>query len=125
MKKNILLIDDDKSLCEELEEILADEGYIVDKVYDGKKALSVIIDKNYDLILLDLKIPEIDGYGVLKFFLNKKINFKIIVLSGSPVKSKKFILEKEKKILLDKVDDFINKPFDIEKLLSKIKKLLK
>ena len=63
MKKNILLIDDDKSLCEELEEILTDEGYIVDKVYDGKKALSVIIDKNYDLILLDLKIPEIGVSG--------------------------------------------------------------
>jgi two-component system OmpR family response regulator len=125
MKKRILIIDDDKSLCEELEEILIDEGYHVDKVSDGKKALSILLDHNYELILLDLKIPEIDGYGILKFFLDKEINFKIIILSGSPIKSKKLILDKEKESLLNKADYFINKPFDIEKLLSKINKLLK
>ena len=125
MKKKILIVDDDRSLCEELEEILTDEDYLVDKVFNGKRALSILLDNNYDLLLLDLKISEIDGYGILKFFLNKKINFKIIILSGSPVKSKKIILDKEKKTLLDKADYFINKPFDIEQLLSKISKLLK
>ena len=124
MKKKILIIDDDISLCEELEDILIDEEYSVDKVFNGKEALSILTDKNYDLIILDLKIPEIDGFEILNFFLNKKINFKIIILSGSPVKSKKFGLDKEKRILLNKADEYINKPFDIKKLLLKINKLL-
>lgn len=124
MKKKILIIDDDISLCEELEDILIDEEYSVDKVFNGKEALSILTDKNYDLIILDLKIPEIDGFEILNFFLNKKINFKIIILSGSPVKSKKFGLDKEKKILLNKADEYINKPFDIKKLLLNINKLL-
>lgn len=85
MSNKILLIDDDIELCDEISEILKDEGFIVDIVNDGKKGYEYVKKGGYDLVLLDLKIPVINGVEVLKKIKNDKIKVKVIILTGRPM----------------------------------------
>lgn len=65
-KANILLVDDDQEVLDLYSEILADAGYAVDKVQNGQEALTACEGKKYDLILLDLMMPVMDGIETLK-----------------------------------------------------------
>lgn len=127
MKKRILVIDDDEELCEETAEILKDQGYQVDIIFNGIKGKAALENNSYDILILDMKIPGMNGYEILKFIKEKKINLKTIVVTGRPVDSQ--LLQKsrvcqEEEQLLKTADGFINKPFDIENLLKKIRTLI-
>lgn len=127
MKKRILIIDDDEELCEELSEILADNGYDVKFVNDGESARQVIAEETHDLILLDLKLPGIKGKELLKDIKRKRKSQKVIVVSGSPKvgrlsASGSLGAYKTKEYPADEV---ISKPFDIEYALQRITDLLK
>ncbi|MFA5859419.1 MAG: response regulator [Elusimicrobiota bacterium] len=117
MIKNILIIDDDNELCEELTDILVDEGYSVNTAFNGTEGMSKISNNVYDLIILDYKMPGLSGGDVLRFMKEKDINTRVIVVSGKP-----FI---EKQIEDDNMSGFVSsiikKPFVINFLLEKIK----
>ena len=84
MPAKILIIDDDKELCDGLIEVLSGEGYLVNAEYDGLKGKEAVEKGGYDLLLLDLKLPGLNGLDILKKIKEKNIRIKIIIVSGRP-----------------------------------------
>lgn len=116
--ESILIVDDDVNLCNELNEDLREVGYDTESVYDGNQAVLKIAEKTFDLILLDLKIPEKDGFEILKEINEKGRNSKVIVLTAyADVKS---AIDSAKM----GANDFISKPYDFDELLITIRKVL-
>jgi len=119
MKKNILLIDDDLEFCEEMTDILSSEGYKTKVANDGKTGARLVNGQKYDVIVLDFKMPGLDGVDVLRALSRSKRRPKIILASGRPSLAQ--LLKDEK---LEGMVDFIaNKPFDPEVLVAKINTL--
>lgn len=123
----LLLVDDDQELCAELKEILTDQGFGVDVVHNGHTARALLATNHYDLALLDLKIPGIDGYELLEYVRQNGLRARILVLSGRPVysplsKHDPNFKDREETVL-NNADGFLNKPYDIAKLLMLISKL--
>jgi len=113
-KEKILIVDDDKDIVNLLKDILSDEGFAVEKAYNGTAALQCIRNNNYDLIMLDIMLPDMDGLEICKRVRNE-VEAPIIFLSA-----------KNKNI--DKIigyeigaDDYITKPFDDNVLLANVK----
>lgn len=83
MAKSILLVDDDTMIRELFQKLLLDAGFTVDTAADGKEALDKISAGKFDLILLDIMMPKIDGIGVLDTLnLSKKIHPPIIFMTN-------------------------------------------
>ena len=127
MTPNILLIDDDRELCEEMEDALTDEGYSVRKAFNGLDGLALIEKYGCDILLLDLKMPGLDGIHVLRRLKDKGIKTKILVLTGrlldSELPEQGGGGETGKDDIRHFVDGVISKPFRMQALLSKIKEL--
>jgi DNA-binding response OmpR family regulator len=126
MKKNILIIDDDEEICNEMKEILQDEGYLVETANDGINGLDLIKKNNYDIILQDLKLPGINGIDILKYTKKNKPDIKVIVLTGRPLIKDQLIkknYDNDDKVLIELSDGLFNKPFNIITILNKINEL--
>lgn len=117
MPKKILIVDDDEELCEELSEILKGEGYETQCVFDGLEGRKQIEKYDYDLLILDFKMPGLNGIEILKNIKKKGPKCKLFFVSGKPFIEKSI----ESENLSGFVDCVLQKPFDIETLLSKIK----
>ena len=128
-KKRILIVDDDKEMCEEMEEIFIDEGYHVTMLFDGLEAQKATEKSNFDILLLDLKLPRLNGLEILKNIKEKSLNIKILILTGRPL-SKQFFNEKnsikssKEEEILKLADGVINKPFNVTIMLDKLKELI-
>ena len=114
----ILLVEDEEKLARFIELELTHEGYQVDKAFDGRSGLTAAENGRYDLMLLDIMLPELNGLEVLR---------RIRRVSGLPV-----ILLTARDAVMDKVtgldtgaDDYITKPFSIEELLARIRAALR
>ena len=94
MKKKILLIDDDIELCEEVAEILEDVNYDVEKVYIGTEGQTLAQQQDYDVILLDLKIPG-DGFKILEKLKREKPERRILVVTANPIAKEELFSELE------------------------------
>ncbi len=116
--KKILIIEDDPEIIKLLEIHLADVIYSVDKAMDGSLGLSMALENNYDLILLDLTLPSMDGNEVCKQLRAKK-NTPIIMLTAKS--------EEIDRVLGLEIgaDDYIVKPFSIRELLARVKAVLR
>ena len=117
-KKKILVVDDEDSLRTVLSSELAGEGYEVETAADGDEAMEVVQAKTFDLVLLDIKMPKVDGFEVLKFLKSKYPNIKVIMLTGfadlkNAIESKKLGAE-----------DFVSKPYDLVDLLTTIERVV-
>ena len=115
----ILIIEDEEQLINIMKRRLKEEGYAVDLAMDGKEGLNFAEAVNYDCIVLDIMLPEIDGFYILKRLRARKVITPILVLTA-------------KDTVLDKVtgldsgaDDYITKPFSFEELLARIRALLR
>lgn len=119
MIRKILLIDDDKELSEEMVDFLEAEGYEVKTASDGLEGEKFIEKHHYDVILLDYKMPALNGADFLKRIKKHSLKSKIILISGRP------FLEKEikKQGLLLMISGFISKPYDVKKFLNIIRSL--
>lgn len=112
-KRKILVVEDDKAISNIVVYNLEREGFSVDKAYDGKTGLSMALGEDYDAVLLDVMMPEIDGFKVCK---------KIREVSSVPV-----IMLTAKEDEVDKVlglelgaDDYITKPFGMRELIARV-----
>lgn len=114
----ILVCDDDETICYLLKEQLVEKNFSIDMVYDGKFAVEHIKKKNYDLLLLDLKMPIMQGEDVLKFVKEYFPSMQVIILTADS--------EIRKAIDCIKLGayDFITKPYNFEELLLTIKRAL-
>lgn len=116
--QRILVVEDDFDIQEILQNFLQETGYEVDIAGDGVEALSIFIDRKYDLILLDIMLPKIDGYGVCEL-IRKQSDVPIIMLTalnGEDDQIKGLDLQ---------VDDYITKPFSMPILIRKIAAVLR
>lgn len=115
----LLLVEDEEMLSTIIAKGLRKLGYAVDTVYDGEEALEYYELNGYDIIILDLNIPKIDGLDVLRSVRKKDIDTKILILSARA--------NVDDKILgLDEgANDYLTKPFDFGELEARIRNLLR
>lgn len=119
IKKRILLVEDEETLAIGLEYNLKEEGYAVDWVDDGKKALKNIDSFHYDLIILDVMLPYVDGFEVAEKVREKFPQMPVLFLTARiGIKDKIHGLEIG-------ADDYLTKPFHLKELLLRIKGMLK
>ncbi len=127
MTTKLLLIDDDEELCAELAQVLAAEGFKVDVAFDGLQGLQCLQKKQYHIIILDLKLPGLNGYGVLKGIRKTTKHIKVMVLSGlplgEPLLKEDGVSQNEEEEVLNMADIVLNKPFMVENFLQKVKEL--
>ena len=117
MKKlaaNVLLIDDEEQFLEVLGERLETRGLKVNTVTSGEDALTLIDDKNYDAIILDLAMPGIDGIETLKLLKEKNPDLEIIMLTGHAT------VQKGIEAMKLGAEDFLEKPVELSVLLERI-----
>lgn len=115
----LLLIEDDTMIGESVLDLLRDEGYAVDWVQDGEIAISVLEYEHYDLIVLDLGLPNCDGLTVLKTLRDRKDRTPILVATAHDAISE--CIEG-----LDAgADDYIVKPYDLGEMLARIRSLIR
>ncbi len=115
----ILLLEDDLTLAETLIELLADEGYVVEWARDGESALDISFKKSFDLMLLDVNVPGIDGFATLKSLRDAAINCPAIFISSlDDINS----LAKGFEV---GANDYVKKPFDFDELLIRIQALIR
>lgn len=118
MNSSILVIDDDSNIQELISEFLSAEGYQVDTANDGLEGIQKFKQGSYDLVILDIMMPNLDGYGVCKM-IRKSSSVPIIFLTalndeGDQLKG--FDLE---------CDDYITKPFSFNLLIKRVEAILR
>jgi DNA-binding response OmpR family regulator len=116
---NILIIDDEHELLERLSSVLVKENYTVITAADGREGLDKLRDDRYDLILLDIMLPHIDGLKVLQEIRAAGITTPVLMLTA-----KGDIGDKVTGLNLG-ADDYLAKPFSIAELMARIRALLR
>lgn len=111
----ILVIDDERSIRNTLKDILEYEKYEVDLAEDGKKGLDLIRSNNYDIILCDIKMPEMDGIEVLQKIQILKPDVPVVMISGHGN------IDTAVESIKEGAYDFIEKPLDLNRLLITIR----
>jgi len=117
-KPSILLVEDEENLHEALKLNLELEGYEITSVYDGSAALKAIGDEYFDLIILDVMLPEIDGINVTETVRLQNNEVPILILSAKNTSADRVLGLKKG------ADDYLTKPFNLEELLLRVHKLI-
>ncbi|GAB5047398.1 heavy metal response regulator transcription factor [Thermodesulfovibrio sp. TK110] len=115
----LLIVEDEKSLANIIKKGLEEEGYSVDVAYNGEDGLFMAENESYDLIILDIMLPVIDGITIVKKIRKKELKTPVLMLTA-------------RDSIMDKVsgldsgaDDYLTKPFSFEELLARIRALLR
>lgn len=113
----ILIVEDEHSLSDAIAQLLRDQHYEVDCVYDGRSGLEYARAGHYDLIILDVMLPQMDGFEVVKTMRREKISTPVLILTA-------------RENISDKItgldcgaDDYMTKPFDYDELFARIRAL--
>ena len=116
---SILLVEDEENLQEALKLNLEMEGYEVTGSYDGVNALKMQQQEHFDLIILDVMLPEMDGITVLETIRLSNTEIPILILSARNSSADRVLGLKKG------ADDYLTKPFNLEELLLRVNKLIK
>lgn len=114
MERTILVVDDEEPIVDILRYNLKKEGYQVLEAYDGEAAVKIALEKNPDLILLDVMLPKMDGFTVCKK-LREHISTPILMITAREEEVDKVLG------LAIGADDYITKPFSIRELMARVK----
>ncbi|MBI4651232.1 response regulator [Candidatus Desantisbacteria bacterium] len=114
-KHKILIVDDNEELCENLSDIIKFKGYEVYTVYDGYKAIDAVKNNKYNMVIIDVKMPGINGVDTLKILkdIDPDLNFVMITAFANDIAIKDGLKKLEYKVM--------HKPIDIDKLLNMIR----
>lgn len=115
----ILIIEDDRKIANAVKKGLEQESFAVDVSYDGQDGLGFAMTIDYDLIILDRMLPEIDGLKICRLFREKNLKTPILILTA------KDKIEDRVEGLNSGADDYLVKPFAFEELLARIRALLR
>lgn len=115
----ILLVEDSKSLNEAVEIVLRREDYVVQSAFDGAEGLSYALTDSYDLIIMDVLMPKMNGFDVLRQLRSTNITTPVIMLTA--------LSQEENKIegLDSGADDYMTKPFSMPELLARVRALIR
>jgi DNA-binding response OmpR family regulator len=117
--KKILIVEDELNMINGLKDNLEFEGYEIDTALEGNTGLEKVLQKHYDLILLDIMLPGVSGLDICKAARKKGVNTPIILLTAKGEEIDKVLgLELG-------ADDYITKPFSLRELLARIKAILR
>ncbi len=117
-KPSVLIADDDAALNQVLTSELTEKGYSVRTAADGQAAIALIDREDLDLVVLDIMMPSLNGFGVLRHIKEKAPHVKVIMLTAygdlaNAMEAKRL-----------GADDFIGKPYQVEELLESFERLL-
>ena len=117
-KGSILVVDDEDALRTVLSSELVNEGYEIKTASDGDEAIGELEKGRFDMVLLDIKMPRVNGFEVLKHIRQNHPGTKVVMLTGfadlkNAIESKKL-----------GADDFVSKPYDLVDLLTTIERVL-
>lgn len=115
----ILLVEDEESLAQEIKSFLERENYTVEIATDGEKGYERIFEEEYDLIILDIMLPSMDGISIIKSLREEGINTSVLFLTA-----RGSVEDKVKGLNLG-ADDYLTKPFANAELLARIRALLR
>lgn len=115
---SILIVEDEKSLHDTLRLNLEMEGYDVSSAYDGAEAIKICQQAYYDLVILDIMLPEVDGLSVLENIRLNKIESPVLILSARSSSADRVAG------LRKGADDYLTKPFELEELLLRVHNLV-
>ncbi|MFC4351540.1 response regulator transcription factor CtrA [Fodinicurvata halophila] len=115
----VLLVEDDNNLARSIEMMLRTDGYVCDVTELGEDGLEIGKLYDYDIIVLDLMLPDMDGYEVLRRLRSSKVNTPILILSGLNS------LDDKIKGLGFGADDYITKPFHKTELIARIQAIVR
>lgn len=118
-KFSILLVEDEENLQEALKLNLELEGYEVSSAYDGAEALKAVQQEHFDLIILDVMLPELDGITVCETVRLSHPDLPILILSAKNSSADRILGLKKG------ADDYLTKPFNLEELLLRVSKLIR
>ena len=115
----ILVVEDDVQLAEVLTDALSDQQYIVDLAQDGEAATEWINTLTYDLIVMDVTMPKLDGLSLCRRLRDRGLSLPILMLTARDTISDKIIG-------LDAgADDYMVKPFDLQELMARVRALIR
>lgn len=118
-KFSILLVEDEENLQEALKLNLELEGYEITGAYDGAEALKAVQKEYFDLIILDVMLPEVDGITVCETIRLSNADIPILILSAKNSSADRVLGLKKG------ADDYLTKPFNLEELLIRVNNLIK
>ena len=115
----LLIIEDEKDILLALQKGLQKEGYAVDVTGDGEEALELLNFNTYNLVVLDINLPSIDGFSILEILREKDMTTRVIIVSAN-----REIEDKIRGLDLG-ANDYLVKPFDFSELKARIRALLR
>lgn len=115
----VLIVEDEVKVANFISKGLEEEGYTVEVAYDGKKGIELIQGFTFDVVLLDLMIPEVDGLEVLKNIRARGIDTPVLIITAKSSKADVI------KGLDTGSDDYLTKPFSFDELLARMRALLR
>lgn len=118
IRKSILLVEDEENLHDALRLNLELENYQVSSAYDGNQALKALGDEYFDLVILDVMLPGIDGISIAEIIRIQQNPIPILILSARNSSADRVLGLKKG------ADDYLNKPFNLEELLLRVHKLI-
>jgi DNA-binding response OmpR family regulator len=115
---NLLVVDDDKELCAMMREFFVGAGHRLESAHDGQAGLAAATKGSFDLVVLDVMLPKLDGYAVLKE-LRQRSSLPVIMLTSRTQ-------QRDRILGLDTgADDYLSKPFDPDELLARVRAVLR
>ena len=118
MPLSLLLVDDDVELCGMMKEFFIESGHHLDCAYNGRDGLATAIHGAYDLVILDVMLPALDGFSVL-LQLRRRKNLPVIMLTARTQRQDRILG------LNTGADDYLPKPFDPDELMARIRAVLR
>ena len=115
----ILIIEDEESLARNISDILVKEGYLTEIASDGEQGLQKGLNQDFNLLILDILLPKLNGYEVLRELRRNKIKTPVLILT---IKNS---VDDRVQGLDSGADDYLIKPFAIAELLARIRTLLR
>ena len=115
----ILIVEDEKKVANFVRKGLQEEGYVVDVAFDGEEGLMLACEAHYDLVILDIYLPKIDGLAALRRLRERRVTTPVLLLTVRAT-------IEDKVLGLDSgADDYLTKPFAFQELLARVRALLR
>jgi heavy metal response regulator len=114
-----LIVEDEKKVANFVRKGLQEEGYVVDVAFDGEEGLAMATEAPYDLVILDIYLPKLDGLAALRKLRERKVGTPVLLLTVRAT-------IEDKVLGLDSgADDYLTKPFAFQELLARVRALLR